>query len=91
MSIPLPNTLSTAPRYYRVALDDGRVLTFHHFGQRTLKRGDVVCVCSGLYEEEFGSVLSRTFPRRSYSHRIRKAQKVSITVDVPTEKEFWVA
>lgn len=85
-----PNSLPTAPRYYRVRTED-RVLTFHHFGHRPLKRGDVVCVCAGLYEEEFGVVLSRAFPRRNYSHRIRKARKVSITVDVPTEKEYWVA
>jgi hypothetical protein len=85
------NYLPTAPRYYRVLLDDDRVLTFHHFGDRPLKRGDVVCVCEGIYEESFGTVLSRAFPRRSYSYRIRKAQRVSITVNVPTEKEYWVA
>lgn len=86
-----PNYLPTAPRYYRVKLDDGRVLKFHYFGKRPLKRGDVVCVCSGCYEEEFGIVLTRSLPRREYTHRIRKARKVSIVVDVPTEKEYWVA
>lgn len=101
----LPDYLPRAPRYYRVRLDADaarrkqsgapKVLTYHTFGK--LKRGQRVCIKSGVFAEEFGTVVRRARPRDGYSHRVAPARNLKVTTRVPsplsgddTEHEFSV-
>lgn len=101
--------LPAKPQYVKVRLDadmapDGplrggawphaeRVLTFHYFGKRPLRRGDRVAVNGGLYENCFGTVIGKSWRYKGYSYGVRRTRRKSVTVDVTVQKtaEFEVA
>jgi len=101
--------LPAKPQYVKVRLDadmapdgplrDGawpgaeRVLTYHYFGKRPLRRGDRVAVNGGLYENCFGTVLGKSRGWSGYSYGVRRTRRKRIEVDVTVKKtaEFEVA
>lgn len=101
--------LPCRPQYVKVRLDadmapDGplengawphaeRVLTYHYFGKRRLRRGDRVAVNGGLYQDCFGTVIGRDWRRKGYTFGVRRTRRRSITVDVTVKRtaEFEVA
>lgn len=66
-----------------------RVLTYHHFGKRRLRRGDRVCVNEGLYEGCFGTVVGRS-RYNEYTFGVRRTRRKSITVQVQVDKTVEV-
>lgn len=101
--------LPCKPQYVKVRLDanmapDGplrggrwpgaeRVLTYHYFGKRRLRRGDRVAVNGGLYQDCFGTVIGRSWRWSGYTYGLRRTRRKSITVQVQVDKtaEFEVA